>query len=56
MQRILRRLLPGLTILAIVGCETTQIASTAGDRVTPSVTVAIANKIVGENARALYGL
>ncbi|MGQ0641439.1 MAG: YncE family protein [Gemmatimonadaceae bacterium] len=48
MQRTLRRLLPCLTILAIVGCETTQIASTSGDRVTPSVSVAIANKIAGE--------
>jgi hypothetical protein len=51
MQRTLRRLLPaGFTILAIVGCDTTQIASTAGDRVTPTVTVAIANRIVGEGA------
>lgn len=49
MLRTLRRVLPaGLTILAIVGCETTQIASTSGDRVIPEVTVAITSRISGE--------
>ncbi len=49
MQRTLRRALPvGLTILAVVSCETTQIASTSGDRVIPEVTVAITSKISGE--------
>jgi hypothetical protein len=49
MQRNLKRLLPAaLAILAIVSCDTTQIASTTGDRVNPTVSVAITNLIAGE--------
>ena len=49
MHRTLRRVIPiGLTILAVVGCETTQIASTSGDRVIPEITVDITSAIVGE--------
>lgn len=49
MHRTLRRVIPiSLTILAVVGCETTQIASTSGDRVIPEITVDITSKIAGE--------
>lgn len=49
MQRLLRRVLPlGLVTLVVAGCETTQVASTSGDRVIPTVTVSIASKIAGE--------
>jgi hypothetical protein len=49
MQRLLRRTLPlGLTIFAVVSCETTQLVSTTGDRVIPEVSVNIASRISGE--------
>jgi hypothetical protein len=48
MQRLLRRALPlGFMTLAVMSCETTQIASTSGDRVIPNVSVSIASKISG---------
>ncbi|MEW5917179.1 MAG: beta-propeller fold lactonase family protein, partial [Gemmatimonadota bacterium] len=49
MQRTLRRLVPAsLAILAIAGCETTDIATSSADRVTPTVSVDITSVISGE--------
>ncbi|HJU74900.1 MAG TPA: beta-propeller fold lactonase family protein [Gemmatimonadaceae bacterium] len=45
-----RALQLGLTILAVVSCETTDIASSTGDRVIPEVSVAITDKIDGAGA------
>ncbi len=48
MHRLLRRALPlGLVTLTVMSCETTQIASSSGDRVIPNVTVSIASAISG---------
>lgn len=48
MQRISRRVLPwSFMTLAVMSCETTQVASTSGDRVIPNVSVSIASKISG---------
>ncbi len=49
MQRTaLRRFIPaGLAYIAIASCSTTDFVSTSGDRVVPSVSVALTNKIPG---------
>ena len=45
----LRRLIPvGLAYFAVASCSTSDFVSTGGDRVTPSVSVALTNKIPGQ--------
>lgn len=50
MRTMGRTFTAGLPILALVGCATTDIASSSADRVVPVVSVAIANKISSQGS------